>query len=87
MATKKQQQSAMEDDAQADINEAAKPPIEPREYMNPKVKTAGEGGAVTLILVFVLQQFFPGLEIPPEVASAFTLVTSSILGWLTPDDR
>jgi putative flippase GtrA len=47
--------------------------------MNPKVAAGGAAGAVTVILVFVLSQ--AGVELPPEVSSAVTVLLSTLAGY------
>lgn len=49
------------------------------------IQTSAVAGAVTTIIVWALHQVSPGLEIPGEVASAFTLVISFLAGWAIPD--
>jgi hypothetical protein len=46
----------------------------------PKVAAAGAAGAVTVILVWVAGLF--GLEVPSEVASAFTALIAFAAGYL-----
>lgn len=48
--------------------------------MQTKVKAGGLGGAVSVVLVWVLNTLV-GLDIPPEVASAFTVIVSTGLGY------
>lgn len=48
----------------------------------PKVAAAGVAGAVVLIAVFFVQLFVPGFVIPPEVASAVTLVVAFAAGYI-----
>lgn len=47
-----------------------------------KLTAAALGGAVTIIGIWVLGLF--KVDIPPEVASAFTTVISFIVGYITP---
>lgn len=42
---------------------------------SPKVQAGGLAGAVTIILVWVAG--LCGLDVPPEVASAFTLIVAT----------
>lgn len=51
--------------------------------MKPKVAAASLAGAVTVIVVWVAGEF--GLDVPPEVASAFTAVLAGGAGWLKSD--
>lgn len=51
----------------------------------PKVQAAGAAGAVTVILVWIVGLL--GVDIPPEVASAFTTLIAAAAGWLTPQNR
>lgn len=46
----------------------------------PKVAAAGAAGAVTIMLVWAAG--LAGLDVPPEVASAFTVLISFAAGWL-----
>ena len=48
--------------------------------MDPKVKAGGAAGALTVVLVFVLAQ--AGVDLPPEVAAAVTVLLSTFAGWL-----
>ena len=48
--------------------------------VNPKVQAAGWAGAATIVLVWALGQ--AGVEIPPEVASAVTVLLSTVAGYL-----
>lgn len=48
--------------------------------VNPKVAAAGFAGAVTVVAVWAAG--LAGLDVPPEVASAFTVIVSSVAGWL-----
>ena len=47
----------------------------------PKVAAAGIAGAVTVILVWLLNTA-AGVDVPPEVASSFTAVLAFAAGWL-----
>lgn len=46
----------------------------------PKIVAVGVAGSLTILLVWVAGLF--GLDVPPEVASAFTVLVSSLAGWL-----
>ena len=48
--------------------------------VNPKVAAGGLAGAATILVVFVAGAF--GLEIPPEVSSAFTTLVAFAAGYL-----
>lgn len=48
--------------------------------VNPKVQASGAAGAVTVLLVWVASMF--GLDVPPEAASAFTVLVSTAAGYL-----
>ena len=50
--------------------------------VNPKVQAAGWAGAVTILLVWVAGLF--GLDVPPEAASAFTVLVSAVAGYVVP---
>lgn len=52
--------------------------------LNPKTKAAGVAGAVTLVIVFVLGQL--GVEIPPDVAAAVTVILTFIAAYLKSAD-
>jgi hypothetical protein len=41
-------------------------------------------GALTTILVFVVRQVVPGIEIPADVAAAITTILSFIVSYMTP---
>lgn len=49
----------------------------------PKVAAAGIGGAASILLVWVAGLL--GLEVPAEVAAAFSTVVSFAAGWLQPE--
>jgi nanoRNase/pAp phosphatase (c-di-AMP/oligoRNAs hydrolase) len=51
--------------------------------MNPRLKAGGAAGAVTTIVVFVAARL--GLEVPPEVASALTVLIYTGAGYLKED--
>ena len=53
--------------------------------MNPKVFAGTVAGAGTLVLVYVASLF--GADVPPEVASAVTLLLSSGAGYLKRDSK
>ena len=46
----------------------------------PKVAAGGVGGAVSIVIVWVASQL--GLDVPAEVASAFTTVVAFVAGYL-----
>ncbi|MFQ5915843.1 MAG: hypothetical protein ACE5JS_21935 [Nitrospinota bacterium] len=46
-----------------------------------KVAAAGVAGAFTVIVVWVVEEF-AGLQIPAEVASAFTALIAFVAGYL-----
>lgn len=48
--------------------------------MQTKVKAGGLGGAVTVVIVWLLNGVV-GIDVPPEVASAFTVIVSTGLGY------
>lgn len=50
--------------------------------VNPKVVAAGAAGAVTVVLVWVASPF--NVTVPPEVASAITVLVSVAAGYLQP---
>jgi hypothetical protein len=47
--------------------------------MNPKVQAVGAAGAVTVIVVWGAS--LAHVQVPPEVASAFTLLVATAAGW------
>lgn len=51
--------------------------------MNAKVQAAGAAGAVTVVIVWALT--FANVAMPPEVASAVTVLISTAAGWLKPE--
>ncbi len=50
--------------------------------LTPKVATGALAGAVSVILVWIITKF--GIEVPPEIASAFTTVVSAASSWFAP---
>lgn len=48
--------------------------------VHPKIAVAGVAGAVTTILVFVVNEL--GVDVPPEVAAAVTTILSFGAGYL-----
>lgn len=54
--------------------------------MQRKVQAGGLGGAVTVVLVWGLNTL-AGVDVPPEVASAFTVIISTSLAWWIKDDK
>lgn len=53
--------------------------------MEPKVKAGGAAGAAALVLVFAAGQ--AGVSVPPEVASAVTVLLTTGAGWLKSSER
>ena len=51
-----------------------------------QVGAAGLAGAISVIVVWAVGEF-GGVEIPPEIASAFTVVVSFICGALVKDPK
>lgn len=51
------------------------------------VKTGAAAGAMSLILVWVIGTIWPTLDIPGEVAAAFTVVLSSVSAWIVRDPQ
>jgi hypothetical protein len=47
--------------------------------VNPKVQAAGWAGSVTVLLVWVAGLL--GLDVPPEAASAFTILVATVAGY------
>lgn len=50
--------------------------------MQRKVQAGGLAGAITVVLVWIAGT--AGVDVPPEVASAFTTIISVGVGWLIP---
>lgn len=48
--------------------------------VSPKLAASSIAGSITLIVVWVTSLF--GLEMPPEVASAFTVIFSFLAGYI-----
>lgn len=47
----------------------------------PKITVAAVAGAITILIVFIVQSIFPDFSIPPEVASAFTAIIAVAAGY------
>ena len=58
-----------------------KPTESPSAAPVPKVVAAGVAGAVTILVVFIVQTVFPDFEIPAEASSAFTVLVSFAAGY------
>ena len=54
--------------------------------VHPKVQNAAIAGAVSVVIVWAVQQF-GHLAIPGEVASAITTILSAVTGYATTDDK
>lgn len=52
----------------------------PRKPVHAKVVASGVAGSWTVLVVFIARQF--GLDIPPDVAAALTVVAGFAGGWL-----
>jgi hypothetical protein len=50
-----------------------------------KVQAGGAAGALTVILVWAAGT--AGLDVPAEVASAFTTLIAAAAGWLIPEPK
>lgn len=48
--------------------------------VNPKVQAAGWAGALTVLVVWIAGLL--GLEVPPEAASAFTVLVATLAGYI-----
>lgn len=48
--------------------------------VNPKVQASGAAGAVTILAVWIAGLL--GLDVPPEAASAFTVLVGTAAGYL-----
>lgn len=55
-----------------------KPSLKPQ----PKVAAAGTAGAITILVVFAVNLIWPDVEIPNEVASAFTAIVAFAAGYI-----
>lgn len=53
---------------------------DPTPTITPKVAAASLAGGLSVILVWVLNTLV-GVDVPPEVASAFTTVLAGLAGW------
>ena len=49
-----------------------------------KVAAAGISGAITILVVYLVDQI-AGVAVPPEVASAGTAIISTAIAYLTPN--
>lgn len=49
--------------------------------LNPKVAAGGIAGAVSIVLVWLLNTA-AGVDVPPEVASSFTVILTFMAGYL-----
>jgi hypothetical protein len=54
--------------------------------LTPKMQASGIMGALTIVLVWACHQFFK-LDVPPEVASAITLIFSFAGGYFAPHSK
>ena len=52
----------------------------PSRAPQPKVVAGGIAGAFTIVLVFAAG--IAGVDVPPEVASAITVLTSFVVGYI-----
>lgn len=48
--------------------------------VHPKVAAGSLAGALTILLVYVASLL--GVDVPPEVSSAFTVVVSAVAGYI-----
>ena len=53
--------------------------------MDNKIMASALGGAITVILVWLLQTFVK-VVIPAEVASAITVIVTTVVGYLVPSN-
>jgi hypothetical protein len=51
-----------------------------------KMQASGVSGAMTVVVIWCLRQFWK-VEIPPEIASAITVIFSFIAGYFAPRDK
>jgi hypothetical protein len=58
---------------------------EPSLVPVPKVAAAGIAGVVSIVVVFIAAQL--DLEVPPEVASAFTTLAAFVAGYFQPSKK
>lgn len=54
--------------------------------MQTKVKAGGLGGAVTVVFIWLLNTV-AGVDVPPEVASAITVIVSTGLGYAVKETK
>lgn len=52
----------------------------PPTEIHPKVQAVGVAGAITVVIVWVASML--GVDVPGEVASAFTIIISFLAGYL-----
>lgn len=57
-------------------------PPKPSKAPQPKVAAAGIAGAITVLAVFAVSLIWPDVEIPNEVASAFTAIVAFAAGYI-----
>lgn len=49
------------------------------------VKTGSTAGAATILLLWIFGIIWPDVHVPPEVASAITLLITAGAAWIVPD--
>lgn len=54
--------------------------------LHPKVQGAINGGALSLIVLYVLQTYVPHFDPPAAVAGAITTLFAGIFGYASPND-
>lgn len=59
---------------------------QPTGNPTPKVAAAGIAGAVSVLLIFVIQSVFK-IEITAEVASSITVIMSFVAGYIKQDEK
>lgn len=64
----------------SEITEGPAEETVPNRVPVPKIQAAGLGGAVSLVLVWLLGLF--GVEVPPTVAAAFTTILAGLFGYV-----
>lgn len=64
----------------------AEPYNQPTSSPTQKVAAAGIGGAITILVVYLVKLFF-NVDVPAEVASAFTAIVSFLSGYFVRETK
>lgn len=51
------------------------------------VTTGSAAGALVIIIVWVVGEIWPGVDIPAEVSAAMTLLISTVSAWIVRDPQ